>query len=183
MQKRLITCTFAAFVALLIGISFFFAPPGSKFANGGGLRNLASMFALRSPGERPHGALFSTKPEPIRKARRVIERQDPIETVAIASQLLEPLALDVDELVLVPPIFPGVDNPPDSPEKPLLPPPPNCCVIELTTLDPPPSSPPTMPVPEPSTWMMMVVGFFGVGFTLRRRLYVESGTSCRSVSE
>lgn len=34
---------------------------------------------------------------------------------------------------------------------------------------PPPSPPPVPVVPEPSTWLMMLIGFFGLGAAMRRR--------------
>jgi hypothetical protein len=36
---------------------------------------------------------------------------------------------------------------------------------------------PPAPVPEPATWAMMLMGFFGLGSVLRRRRYASSATS------
>jgi hypothetical protein len=53
-------------------------------------------------------------------------------------------------------------TPPEGPplEPPILPP-------EIRT--PPPEAPPLTPVPEPSTWVMLISGFFFVGQGIRSR--------------
>jgi hypothetical protein len=81
-----------------------------------------------------------------------------------------------------PPDTPPPTTPPDSPPTPPETPPPTppgCCVTPPEK--PPPSKPPGCcetppytpprppgPVPEPATWAMLIVGFFGLGAQLRR---------------
>ena len=48
----------------------------------------------------------------------------------------------------------------------------------LTTETPPPPPPVGGAVPEPSTWAMMLIGFGGVGLSMRRRVKVGPPISC-----
>lgn len=69
------------------------------------------------------------------------------------------------------PFLPPVAPPPPAEEEMIFvvrPPPPSPPPLVVTPLVPP-GNPPVGPVPEPSTWAMMIVGFGVIGASLRRR--------------
>lgn len=82
----------------------------------------------------------------------------------------------------VPPIIPGgPDGPPSEPDGPIAPSNPDVPVVPGTPefpivpggpdgpTPPPPGPPlPPSPVPEPATWLMMILGVFSIGQALRR---------------
>jgi hypothetical protein len=72
----------------------------------------------------------------------------------------------------VPPVFPPVTPPETPPGPPVGPqPPPEQPQPPPEVLQPPPGGgqPPLTPVPEPSTWVMLISGFFFVGQGVRAR--------------
>lgn len=73
------------------------------------------------------------------------------------------------------PVVPGVPEVPGGPEVPVVPVIPGVPVTPVFPGGPGdgPSTPPTPPlppsaVPEPATWLMMIVGFFSIGLSIRR---------------
>lgn len=153
--------------------------------------NPLSLFDERSPGDRADGSLLATKQgkgrvNPVEFAMGTGRQRAPMmpegAAPAPASPELTPesfAASDVpvsvipEEAILASPEGPpvGLDNPgviipigsvPDVSFPPTLPPgtPPVCCTG-------PPGTPPA--IPEPATWLMMIVGFFMVGVALRAR--------------
>ncbi len=131
------------------------------------LRSPLDLLADRSPGERDPGALFSTKPP--RKAAAPSERV---------------LATVRDRPLLPPPTEPLFETESLVPEEPVF-------VTELALLEPPlivdslpvpivppqlVQEPPEVPggpvdpgaVPEPATWLTMIVGLFGIAAMIRR---------------
>ena len=65
----------------------------------------------------------------------------------------------VEPPVVIPPVEPPI-NPPDNPP-PVIPP------VEPPIINPPIEQPPS--IPEPSSWLMMIIGFGSVGVILRER--------------
>jgi hypothetical protein len=99
---------------------------------------------------------------------------EPVPQITTAQDLISPRG-PASETTFIPATFrpPAINEfqtsppgPPGPPGGPNPPGPPNCC-------NSPPFSPPTPPhppgaVPEPATWAMLIVGFFGLGAQLRR---------------
>lgn len=154
------------------------------------LEDPLALLADRSPGARPEGALFSTKPGkvvqdavdsvlPLARASAPPAEDAPVSDGSIRFLASDPLApVEVGP----PPAAPVPEGPiPGSPGGsysgggtpgfivPVGPgsgPPPECCDPD-PPVDP---KPPVVPaVPEPSTWAMMLLGFFMLGSALRAR--------------
>jgi hypothetical protein len=151
-----------------------------------GMKTVAAMLAERSPGERPEGALANLKPK---RAAALHERALPkvrgpgptaYETLAgpppippIAPPPETPLFNTVaGGPVAITPVTGGaVGGPPSLSNIPLpgggggggfFSPP-----VTQATPEVPPT--PVTPVPEPATWMTMILGFALIGWVLRRR--------------
>ncbi|WP_354297130.1 PEPxxWA-CTERM sorting domain-containing protein [Phenylobacterium koreense] len=69
--------------------------------------------------------------------------------------------------VTPPPVEPPPVTPPPVPPPPVLPPPTPPPPVEPPPVTPPVTPPPTSAVPEPATWAMMIIGFFGLGSAVR----------------
>lgn len=148
-----------------------------------------SLFAGRSPGERGEGALLSTKPGhgPEERVLSTVRDRDP---VGAAPPAEDPGLLPDSALPGAPPAenaLPAGAGPGDqfapfgapfsSFGEPgggfipggggggggLIPP-----VL-------PPDPPLTSAVPEPATWAVMILGFFAVGWAMRRRAQLRPG--------
>lgn len=151
----------------VIGACLFAAVPFGVWMGDGGeaiadsIRDPLALLALRSPGERGDGATFASKPprqvvaaKPTERVLAMVRERPAGPPVSEAPLALPqpPLDLIVDNPAIVPNVDPGIDPG----LVPSL-----CCET--------PANPPTAPVPEPSTWLMMLVGFFATGFMMRRR--------------
>jgi len=152
-----------------------------------------SLMADRSPGARPEGALFATKGGPVVRDAvdsvlpRVRERDPELTSASVPPVPADEVAMLVPDPVVFanPPAEAAPDAPPSSPTwgpfpngggtpgylVPIggggggggTPPGPG-------PVDPVDPTPPVVPaVPEPSTWAMMILGFFLLGATLRAR--------------
>ena len=125
-------------------------------------KTLMELMDRRSPGERVAGVLIKTKH---RHYRVLAERSPalpiPVLGPALVDVLSTPATLPASEVAL-PPVAELLQPPP------LFPPPPGAC---CTGHHPPPPPPPPPPagVPEPGTWMTMLLGFAVAGWMLRRR--------------
>lgn len=153
------------------------------------LRDPLAMLEGRSPGARGAGAMFQTKPAKERVAAKVLDRgpsdrapvgpKGPVERVLPVVRerppevptgaplgdfgpepALAPLALPPEGATSTssggPPDFPpGITSTGGPP------------ITSTSTSGGPPVNPP--PVPEPATWMMMILGFGVVGSAIRRQ--------------
>jgi hypothetical protein len=154
------------------------------------------LLALRSPGERPAGAMLSVKPPrpgeprpitgpappPRLSVLRIPQATGPGSATPIApgglpGAPLEPFTDSPDGAEAYPPPFPPPMWPwPEEPDlvvgdpfptpPPTNPPPVTPPILPPVTPEPP--LPPTTPIPEPSTWLLWILGFLGVGGLLRR---------------
>lgn len=154
--------------------------------------NPLRLLALRSPGERGPATLLKTKPPRVAGSapaagpaapRLAMLRSSPSLAAPLeagpggpmAASPLEPAGWlrgppegpfgeATDDLWIYPPLLPPLVGP--WPEEPLI-------VVVGPTPNPPPIPPtpptPPPPIPEPSTWLMLILGVFGVGAMLRRR--------------
>jgi hypothetical protein len=180
----------AALLALLGGGGALVGSGGTA-AVAEALENPLSLFAERSPGSRPEGALLATKrakakAEPVEmvlsqeRVRPPLEPEDAAPETSLAAPALYPLAPELLDPLLpdtgpeqalmgLPggPIFGGGspgglipigDLPSGSPGSP------GCCTPGTPTT---PTDPVIPAVPEPTTWAMMILGFFMVGGSLR----------------
>ena len=146
--------------------------------------SLMAMLDQRSPGERTAGELTKTKRERVladRQARAVpknlAEVLAPPAPVLAAVDVQAPVA----ELPQLAPPPPGVFLLPPPGGGVIVPPPGGGVVVPPGGSDtppggggdnpppPPPDTPPgPPPLPEPGTWMTMILGFGLIGWTLRR---------------
>jgi PEP-CTERM motif len=131
-------------------------------------KSLAELMNRRSPGERTQGELIKTKHKAVAHERAIPKIQP-----APPKNLVEALAppAETPPTVEVPP-FAQLVPPPTPPGVFVTPPPgvvvPPCCNI-VPPPSPPPSPPPPPGVPEPGTWMTMILGFGLTGWMMRRR--------------
>lgn len=187
----------AALLVALLASSSAIVGSGSTAALAEAVADPLSLIAGRSPGSRPEGALFATKPD-----RKVVREavdavmptarlaQPPMEgsslpetTFAALDPGVVPLPVGAETFAagpapevavagmpggpifdgptagLIIPIGGGTDSPSGGPT-------PDCCTSDTPT---DPDTPLVPAVPEPSTWAMLILGFFMVGATLRAR--------------
>jgi hypothetical protein len=144
-----------------------------------------SLFAGRSPGERGEGALLSTKPGhgPEERVLSTVRDRDPVGAAppaedpgflpdsalpgAPAENALPASSVAGDQFAPFGVPFSGSGDPgggfiPGGGSR-LLPP------------SGPPDPPLTSGIPEPATWAMMILGFFAVGWAMRRRAPLRPG--------
>ena len=145
------------------------------------LRDPLSILDQRSPGGRGSGALLSTKTKPsihlaaadgpLGPTERVLAPVRTRPPIDFGSEALVPeiIAPEIEAPIFVAPAgapvgsFPGLPFITPATGGPLLPP-------ETGGPGEKPATPPDVPpvVPEPATWMTMILGFFGAGWALRR---------------
>lgn len=130
---------------------------------------LMAMLDARSPGERPDGALTQSKKRvehPQRALGKVFRKPPPVEQLAkvvvpppvqFVPPPEEPIAADIIPpsllLASLPPVTGDLLNTPFTP----------------VLFVPPPPPPSSSAVPEPGTWMMMLLGFGMLGAAMRGR--------------
>lgn len=155
-------------------------------------QQLMSMLDARSPGEREKGALaqskikkrlaqvpreralgktFPPKPPAIEQLARVVVPAPPVpvESVPPVAPLIPPAAADIISpagLIASAPPFGGG---PIIGGGGLLPPPPPSGGNAPPTAEVPPGGPVVSPVPEPGTWLTMLLGFGIIGTAMTRR--------------
>jgi len=160
-------------------------------------KSLMALLDARSPGEREKGALTSTKPrklavaaaKPSQRALGKIVRPSPAPPAEFVEALIPPGAVAAAPAIAPPPTLaeviptvggiPGSGSPPGvalvgSPGGggPGAPGAPGVPGTPETPLNPDvPSA-----VPEPATWMMMLLGFGVIGSSMRRRRHSLPGT-------
>lgn len=130
-----------------------------------------AVFAQRSPGPRAPGALTQTKRRPTERVLTQLRTPPAAAAPPPMPAAAEPPPVELAALLpddpFVPPFVPG---------EPFAPPP-------LPYVGPPPPAgpppvigppPPFTGVPEPSTWAMLLVGFFAAGVALRRGRRVDA---------
>jgi hypothetical protein len=141
-------------------------------------KSLMDLLDQRSPGARTEAELTKTKrvKEALAEREAAVVPKNLAEVLAAPVPALAPVDVDmaapVTELasplppgiilspppsVIVPPPGGGVIPPPGGGDHPPPPPPPS-----------PPPPPPPPPLPEPGTWMTMILGFGLIGWVLRR---------------
>ena len=182
----------AALVVVGGTYAFSSSPMGGN-AIAAALADPLSVFAARSPGGRAPGALTQTKPSRAKGAGRPVELAEvfPRERVLSNIRTRQPDAFapaDLPEALFVGPAggaVPGIDTitpsvPTGNGGVPIFTPGGIGPVVpggggggggtdEPPPVTPPPVTPPVTPVPEPTTWLMMIAGFFAVGHALRSR--------------
>lgn len=189
--RRRVLLTGAAALSLALGTALSLATfTGVDLANAAvqQAKALSDLLNARSPGERTQGMLSNTKHKRTVLAERgpdALDIQEPLKNLGEALAQTSPATLTLDArpevadfAVELPP--PSIFSPPGGavivppggtpggpsgpPGQPPVNPPPN---------QPPPNNPPPGPppaLPEPATWMTMILGFAMVGHALRRDL-------------
>lgn len=156
---------FLAPIAMALAALFLFTQNKELFA--ASWRSPVAVMTDRSPGLRDAGALYNTKPQRIRPVMA-----EPVERVlpGVRERLLPvdapgetPLALTLPSPAIVVPEGPAPllsfgEAPPQA--FTALPPSTSSCCGTTTT---------TTAVPEPSTWLMNILGLFAVGGAMRYR--------------
>ncbi|MBV1690879.1 hypothetical protein KRR38_25175 [Novosphingobium sp. G106] len=171
---------FAAPIVVALVLLFLFTQNQAVLASA--WRSPLEVLSARSPGGRTPGALYNIKPERLASTTRSSPHLavPPAERVLAATRERVPppfaglLPAEAPPLGLMnegAPVLagaepmdlglPGVVPFVSSPEGPGGP---GCCIPQVTEDAPPPS-----PVPEPTTWLMNIVGLFLVGSMMRHR--------------
>ena len=193
-NRRRIALASAAALSIALGTAFSVATfTGVDLASAAVQRakTFSDLLNARSPGERTEGQLSNTKHRHAILAERDAEPVDikqPLKNFAEALLPTAPPTVTIDASPQVPefalqlpppPVFftppgggiitpsgGGVVTPPGGGTTPPGGPggPPNQPPLN----PPPPPTPPPPPLPEPGTWMMMILGFGMVGLALRR---------------
>jgi hypothetical protein len=187
----------------VVSMSGLDASAGAAAASTGTDADPAAILARRSPGARPAGALTQTKPRRVAsRSRRApfVPRErvlsgERVRPGAPGAEGLGPLASD--PVIVGPPLYLANGLPGVSPTGGLAPAgpigpggtilPPLTPGIGGGVLPPDdgagggddPTTPPVASVPEPVSWAMMIVGFFGVGGVLRRRRGAVACVPCQ----
>jgi hypothetical protein len=184
-KRRRIVLTSVAALSIALGSAFSLATFAGVDLAGAAVQRakcLSDLLDARSPGDRTQGQLSNTKHKQVALAERDAEPADikqPLKDLAEALLPVAPPAVTIEAAPQVPefalqlppqPTFfsppggglvtppGGGSTPPGGPGGPPNQPPENP--------PPPPNQPPA--VPEPGTWMMMILGFGMVGLALRR---------------
>ncbi len=183
---------FAPAALIVFGGAYAFSssPMGGN-AIAAALADPLSVFAARSPGGRAPGALTQTKASRSKGAERPVELAEvfPSERVLSNIRTRQPdefAPADLPDALFVGPVagpaggaVPGIDAvtpvvPTGNGGIPIFTPGGIGPVVPGGgggTGEPPtePTTPVTPSVPEPTTWLMMIAGFFAVGYALRSR--------------
>ena len=174
MSRRLKRVSQVLAVAFLIGAPLFWNDGalrrGAVAIAEEAIRDPMGLLAMRSPGSRAAGALFQTK------QRHVAKRaMGPHERVLSQERAPEPAPSLAPEINLPAEL---ADEPPvtDGPQIVLPGTTPTTIVTPQKT--PAPPAPPVVPtgVPEPSTWLSMILGMAFIGAAMRRRPDPDRGT-------
>jgi hypothetical protein len=147
---------------------------------GQSVKSVASMFAARSPGHRPMGKLASLK----HKKRPLLHAR----ALPKVRHVIPPLPIVLEAPPMIPPDFgplPVYQVVAGFPETPIIVGPPSYGPPNLPEIPPPgggggffpppiitqevPPPPPPPAVPEPATWVTMLLGFAAIGSFFRRR--------------
>lgn len=152
-----------------------------------GFNSVAAMIAGRSPGERQAGSLAMLKRvrKPELHERALPKVRLPAQPVLPESLFASPAILPVDAALLAPPPLYKLLSVPQSqelvgpptrlitspPRSPLIVPP----VVTASTPGVPLT--PVSAAPEPSSWMMLLIGFAAIGGAMRRRRVQSNATS------
>ena len=192
-SKRLAIAALAG-TAVVAGVAM--APGGRDLVSGTGT-DLMSMLSARSPGVRSEGAVTTKGPRMAALSQPAAPRRHAAAVVPPAAipAASAPVALAAPAAVApVAPIAPAVAAAPVYAAAPAFIPGPGggSTLLPLPVILPgggdddvtitPPS--PTPAIPEPGTWLMMIVGFGILGTALRRRRRIEAelGKSGRSLA-
>lgn len=181
-RRRSILFTGAAALSIALGTAVGVASlTGVDLAGAAAVQaqSLADLLKARSPGERMQGQLSNTKHKPL-----VLAERDAAPEIKSAPKTLAEALAPVPATVTI-------EAPPQVPQMALVvPPPPGVVVLPGGgivppppggTSPPPPGGPPSQPpenpppppnqpppLPEPGTWMSMILGFGVAGWALRR---------------
>lgn len=195
---RRVVIALVGFATLLIGYALL--PSDGKAFVTGQTQSVLSMLNLRSPGMRAEGNLLSTKPARVAEAprqRALGKVFAPPSQRALGKVFAPPedVAAFGPEPALVPPFQPGAANFAGLPSPVGNVGSPGSGGGGLPggggglpgggggVIDPVSPAPPVAAVPEPSTWLMMIIAFGFSGFMLRRgRRRGRSGAQCQSVA-
>lgn len=144
-----------------------------------GFNNVAALIAGRSPGEREAGALAMLKParKPEIHERALPKVRFPAKPLLPESLLVSPAIVPVEAAALAPPPLYHLLSVPQvqtlvGPPADLVTSPPGAPLIVPAVVTPSTPSVPSTPVsaaPEPSSWMMLLIGFAAIGIAMRRR--------------
>jgi hypothetical protein len=142
---------------------------GTDLAGAAAVRaqSLVDLISQRSPGARTEAQLTKTKHRALAETAPAIAH-----VPANLAEVIAPPLPDVVPVDLAPPLQLSFFEMPPLPG--LLMPPPRggggCCGGPPNSPpETPPNTPPPPPVPEPGTWMTMLLGFGLVGWAMRRK--------------
>jgi hypothetical protein len=184
-RRRTVLLAAGAVAAALFGFEFSVASFGGMSiaeAAANQAKSLMELLDQRSPGERTAGVLAKTK-----VAREVAERERPKLLPKNLAEVLAPAPADPTDVAVAEPAAELPAVVPSLPGEILLPPPGGGLVPPPGVVVPPgggggnppggggghpppgpPDHPPPPPLPEPGTWLTMILGFGMIGWMMRR---------------
>lgn len=152
-----------------------------------GFNSVAALIAGRSPGERQAGSLAMLKParKPEIHERALPKVRLPAKPLLPEGLLASPAILPVDAESLAPPPLYHLLRVPQGqtlvgpPAEPITSPPGSPLIVPLVLTPSTPTVPitPVSAAPEPSSWMMLLIGFGAIGLAIRRRRVQSNATS------
>lgn len=190
--KKLVRITLWSLIMLTFPVGYVVVQAaGGNAAVKAFLADPGAFFAARSPGQRGAMPFATTKPAYARPHAPAASKPDPGLSPPDSEASLDPpvtipdIALDPSPFLAGPsgfqvaapidsftypgerffPVFAPVPGPRDGSTSPLPLPP----SVPVPVPPPPPGQDPQATVPEPGTWLMMIVGFLATGSVLRRR--------------
>jgi hypothetical protein len=185
-RKQLAYYGMAAFVAASVTGLAVLAVPGGPAQIGKAGTDILSMMRARSPGDRAEGAQTTKRPVQMAALSRPASKAAPMAAVRPPPVAAPPVAMAAPAAVA--PIAPAVAGAPVVAAAPIasggFPAAAGLAILPLIPLiggdgddgvSPGITQPPTPAIPEPATWMMMILGFGILGSVMRRRRKLAQG--------
>ena len=185
-RKQLAYYGMAAFVAASVTGLAVLAVPGGPAQIGKAGTDFLSLMRARSPGDRAEGAQTTKRPVQLAALARPVSKAAPAAAISPPPVAAPPVAMAAPAAVA--PVAPAVAGAPVVSAVPVaaggFPAAAGLAILPLIPfidggdddgVSPSVPQPPTPAIPEPATWMMMILGFGILGSVMRRRRKLARG--------